>query len=126
MRITFGVVANRFGKMIWQIVWHYESLLVDCESLFKWIRQKTFFWYPPLFTQNVPPFRQNLCIECNNANKLRIMIRNSESLCQSVSQLRRDYQKMANLFSFLKTSPACMIHRYKRHRRKLPFYQFHT
>ena len=33
------------------------------------------------------------------------MIRNCESLCHSVSQLRRDYQKMANHFSFLKSNP---------------------
>ena len=35
------------------------------------------------------------------------MIRNYESYCQSVSLLRRDYKKMANHFSFLKSSPVC-------------------
>ena len=42
---------------------------------------------------------------------------NCESVCQSVSQLRRDDQKMANHFSSLKSSPVyrytCVyIHKY--------------
>ena len=59
-----------------------SHFLADCESLFKWIRQKTFFGSHLFFRQNFPFFRQILCIRCKNANKLRIMIRNCKSFCQ--------------------------------------------
>ena len=58
--------------------WHCESLLADCESLFKWIRQKTVYGPHYIFRRNFPSFRQIFCIKCKNVNKLRIMIRNCE------------------------------------------------
>ena len=75
--ITLEVIANHFGRVIRQISGHCESLLADCESLFKWIRHKT------PFLQNFYLFRQILCVGCKNVNKFRIMIRNCESLCHT-------------------------------------------
>ena len=69
--------GNCFGRVIRQISGHCESLLADCESLFKWIRHKT------PFLQNFHLFRQILCVGCKNVNKFRIMIRNCESLCHT-------------------------------------------
>ena len=46
---NFGIIANHFSQLINNILGHCKSLLADCESLFKRIRHKTFFWFVPLF-----------------------------------------------------------------------------
>ena len=81
-------------ESLWQndapnFFFHSEPLLADCESLFKWIRHKTFsysFLCPhPFFSQNFPFSDKFFVISCKNANKLQIKIPNSVSLCQSDS-----------------------------------------
>ena len=52
--------------------------------IFEMDSSKDLFFGPHSF------FRQILCISCKNANKMRIMIRNYESLYQSDSQLRSE------------------------------------
>ena len=44
------IIAHIFGQLIRNIfLGHCESVLVNCESLFKWIRKNTFFWSSFLF-----------------------------------------------------------------------------
>ena len=80
IRITFEVIANHFGKVIHQFFWALRIIFGRLRI--------TFQMYSP--TQKFPFFRQILCKRCKNANKLRIMICNCESLCQRVSSFKKN------------------------------------
>ena len=111
MRVTFGVIANHFGQVIRQIFWALRIIFGRLRITFQMNSPKCLFIVLTPFLTEFPLFRQVLCIKLKNANKLQIMIRNCESLCQSDSKLRSENHKMENHFSFLKSSPA-YIHTY--------------
>ncbi len=94
MRITFGVIANHFDKLIRQI-FVTANYFWPMQITFQMDLPKDLFFGPHLFfKQNFTFFRQILCIEFKNAYKLRIMICNGESLSQRVSQSQCFYQKI--------------------------------
>ena len=100
--LEMGGVASQNANHLWgncESLWqselqNCESLLADLRITFHMVSQKDLFFYPhPLFRQNFP-FLDIWCIWCKNANTLRIMIRNCESLCQSVSPFYKNCESL--------------------------------
>ena len=96
--LEIGGVASQNTNHFWgicELLWqsesqNCESILADLRITFQIISQKRPFFGPhDFFRQNFPPFQTHFMY----------VIRNCESLCQSVSQ-------NPNHFSFFKFSPA--------------------
>ena len=108
MRITFGIIANYFDKVICQSFWALRITFGRLQITFGRLRitfqmdsPKNLFCNHPFFRQIYPFLDNSYIYWSKNANKLRILIRNMRINLKSDSQFLSEDPKMTNHFRFL-------------------------